>query len=1019
VPVIGRASILPNTPGERATILTQQPVREPELREGGQPGAPPLAPARAGAARRFGAAGLSVAALVLVVCLSGADGLVAGVVPFERDTSAFYYPLMRWAADQLRHGTFPLWIPSIFSGYPIFADGEIGLAYPPALLALLALPTDRALVLLRLLHLALAAVGTYLLARAWRLPHPAATLAGVTFALGSFFQTQIHHENIVRTAAWLPWMLLGAEHALRARGRGRLAWTGATAAAIGLAGLSLHTQLLVEDLLVLAGYGLLRWGIGPIATAPRTGDRLRALLAVFPLAAGLGVALAAVQLIPLGELARFSPRGSGIPYSAAAAYSLTPVGLVQLVFPFFFRTPADQQWGLWTHWESYLYVGLVPLLLTVVALVCVRRAEVTLWSIMGALGVLLSLGQYSPVNLHMLLWLLPGLAGLRAPGRFSLIVVLAAAMLSAYGLAWLAARRAGPTPGADGPERGRRRLLGGFVALPILLAVVMAAAHALLLAEPAAARDAIERWYLALPHDTYPLTPSDVYLGLLAATDLRGNARTTAALVALALVAGLLWAWQAGRWPRVRRWPLWPAVLVGVTAADLLVFGWSVHPRDSLARLSRSDATAAAVAARSTTPEPTRVLASPVLNQVAPNRLVPLGLGEVNGYSSLESGWHQTYVDRVVRADDALLDLAGVRYVLDPTRYGSLPSYRGVSFQPGQALLHAVGGSALGVETFALDEPATIGRLGLVTALVDAVELPQGTPVAELDLLGPDGGEVAHYELQAGRDTMEWAWDNPVVRAAVRHQRVEVAGVTFEGGPDGTRLLSYAGIALDPPSRVAGLSVRTVLPRGELYLYGGALTDTDGHSQQLLGRHQTKYHEVARDPLVTAYANDAAFPRAFFVPTARVADSLDQTFDQMTRQPFDPAHEVVLTNPGGEVAGATGGASAPAAGGPPAATIDEYAPGYARLRVQAPAAGYLVLTDSFYPGWRASVDDRPAPILRADLLFRAVAVPAGEHTVRFWFDPDSLKLGLALSLAALVVVLGLLLAPLLGRLGLE
>src|SRR6266487_4518509 len=57
---------------------------------------------------------------------------------------------------------------------------------------------------------------------------------------------------------------------------------------------------------------------------------------------------------------------------------------------------------------------------------------------MGGLGLILALGQYSPINLHYVLWLLPGLSGLRAPGRFTAVVVLAGGMLAAYGLAWVA-----------------------------------------------------------------------------------------------------------------------------------------------------------------------------------------------------------------------------------------------------------------------------------------------------------------------------------------------------------------------------------------------------------------------------------------------------------------------------------------------------------------------------------------------------------------------------------------------------
>ena len=67
----------------------------------------------------------------------------------------------------------------------------------------------------------------------------------------------------------------------------------------------------------------------------------------------------------------------------------------------------------------------------------------------------------------------------------------------------------------------------------------------------------------------------------------------------------------------------------------------------------------------------------------------------------------------------------------------------------------------------------------------------------------------------------------------------------------------------------------------------------------------------------------------------------------------------------------------------------------------------LLLTDSAYPGWSASVDGRASPIYVADGLFRAVHVPAGSHEVRFVFAPRSYEYGRLLSLAGLALLVGL------------
>ncbi len=82
------------------------------------------------------------------------------------------------------------------------------------------------------------------------------------------------------------------------------------------------------------------------------------------------------------------------------------------------------------------------------------------------------------------------------------------------------------------------------------------------------------------------------------------------------------------------------------------------------------------------------------------------------------------------------------------------------------------------------------------------------------------------------------------------------------------------------------------------------------------------------------------------------------------------------------------------------------------VAVQAEANALLVLSEVYYPGWQATVDGRPAPILRADYALRAVPVPAGEHTVELVYRPATVRIGLLLSLVSLVaLVVGVAAAP--------
>ncbi len=78
-------------------------------------------------------------------------------------------------------------------------------------------------------------------------------------------------------------------------------------------------------------------------------------------------------------------------------------------------------------------------------------------------------------------------------------------------------------------------------------------------------------------------------------------------------------------------------------------------------------------------------------------------------------------------------------------------------------------------------------------------------------------------------------------------------------------------------------------------------------------------------------------------------------------------------------------------------TITDYRSRRVTVRAEVDQPGYLVLTDTWYPGWIASVDDSPAPIYIADHIFRAVLLPPGSHTITFEFRPMSLMWGSAIS----------------------
>jgi Bacterial membrane protein YfhO len=99
------------------------------------------------------------------------------------------------------------------------------------------------------------------------------------------------------------------------------------------------------------------------------------------------------------------------------------------------------------------------------------------------------------------------------------------------------------------------------------------------------------------------------------------------------------------------------------------------------------------------------------------------------------------------------------------------------------------------------------------------------------------------------------------------------------------------------------------------------------------------------------------------------------------------------------------GAAPPATSGcqtqPPASfDVVGATPNRVEISVRANHDGWLILSDVWYPGWRATIDGIEVPVEKADYLFRGVAVPTGEHLIRFSYQPLSFYLGAVISLVA-------------------
>ena len=333
----------------------------------------------------------------------------------HHDLRHHHLPWRAWAAQEWLRGGIPLWAP-VGLGFPLAAEAQTGVFYPPTMLLFMIFDPSWALNLSLLLHLSLALFGMKRFVKTLGASEEASLFAAFAFAFGGLMSTHALYIGMFSAWAWLPWALW----ALWAR---RYGWLVVSLSAMVVAG---HPQAAVLGWLLVGGLGLcLYW---------RQWKRYYRVCGSALLAAGI----TSPQWVSALELTRFSLRDGGLSTADAAVGSMPLFETISIVLPYFFgyERPSDIAVSYWhrgdlywgagiNFWEMCTYVG-VPIL--VCAILGYRRK---LWLGLVIFAFLMMLGDKSP--LWWVLHRIPPFNLLRFPVRFSIALVLGLSVLGAFG----------------------------------------------------------------------------------------------------------------------------------------------------------------------------------------------------------------------------------------------------------------------------------------------------------------------------------------------------------------------------------------------------------------------------------------------------------------------------------------------------------------------------------------------------------------------------------------------------------
>src|SRR5277367_3428 len=155
-----------------------------------------------------------------------------------------------------------------------------------------------------------------------------------------------------------------------------------------------------------------------------------------------------------------------------------------------------------------------------------------------------------------------------------------------------------------------------------------------------------------------------------------------------------------------------------------------------------------------------------------------------------------------------------------------------------------------------------------------------------------------------------------------------------------------------------------------------------------ISKNPAKWSLEEELPTTFVYQNLAAMPRVWLVPKAEEMPPDKSILVIHTNHDFDP-HKVAFVEEPLEFSGSANPTDS--------AKLTTVANGSMTVSANTKTPQLLITSDAYYPGWEAQIDGKPTHIYQADYLFRAVLVPAGEHTVHFEYKPKSLENGLAIS----------------------
>ncbi|MBI3999797.1 MAG: hypothetical protein HY351_04200, partial [Candidatus Omnitrophica bacterium] len=349
-----------------------------------------------------------LAALATLLLVFYPDLFLAKSASLAGDHLVQHYPWAQLLANRSKHFELPFWTPLIHCGFPIAAEGQIGVFYLPNLILFLLLPFRWAYSYLNLFHFLLSGYGTYLYARQMKLSFLAAFVSAFIFLFGTAYGGAYYNITSLKTISWFPLTLYLFERFLEVSKWRYLFFLSLTISSALLAGYLQVAVYVIGIFFLYAGLRIFIFHGDRKVNLPQTGWRTFGL----SVATLLGFLIALPQVLLTFELAIRSNR---LAPSEEYAYvgSMFPFALSTLVYPL--------AQGLFRG--NSIYSGVFSVLLILFGIYSKETREKNafrIWIVMGFLSLFLALGEWSPFYIGLIK--LTKFYSFRTPAKFLVFI---------------------------------------------------------------------------------------------------------------------------------------------------------------------------------------------------------------------------------------------------------------------------------------------------------------------------------------------------------------------------------------------------------------------------------------------------------------------------------------------------------------------------------------------------------------------------------------------------------------------